>query len=519
MAGPETPESTHRSDRAASGDPLSVEGLDRDLHGKSVRGGAIVMLGQGGSVLFGIASAAVLARLLDPSDFGLFAMASAFVALLNEFADLGLSQATVQKREVNTAQVSALFWVNTALGSLAMAIGLAIAWPIGFFYGDERLAGIAAALSIGFLFSGIAAQPLAVLRRRMRFTAETAITLGSIAIGLATAIVAAIAGLGYWSLVVQVLIAALIRSVGFFIASGWRPSAPARADGVREMLRFGGFLSGTTLLGAVMRACDKILIGRFVGADAAGLYSNAQRILLVPVSQLNMPLTKVGRPALARLQHEPERFRAFYRRGIELVASTTFPAIAWMMLVADELVVFVLGREWSGSVPIFQALGPAALLAALGVITAWIYIPLGRTDRQFRWFLVQTPLVIAAMAIGVSWGAVGVAIAYSGTLLVLRPFAIAWCLKGTFVRWSDVGIAVWRGIVSAAAASAACAAVLPAIAALPNAPLRLAASLAAFSVAYIATWMLLPGGAAQVRAMIAMVRHLRPEPPQAGDAA
>ncbi len=519
MDGSGTPDSTNRSDRAASGGPLSVEGLDHDLHGKSVRGGAIVMLGQGGSVLLGIASAAVLARLLDPSDFGLFAMASAFVALLNEFADLGLSQATIQRREVNTAQVE-----RSLLGERGPRVDRNGDRPC------RRLADRALlwrraprrhrrGVSIGFLFSGIAAQPLAVLRRRMRFTAETIITLGSIAIGLATAIVSAIAGLGYWSLVVQVLIAALVRSVGFFIASGWRPSAPARADGVREMLRFGGFLSGTTLLGAVMRACDKILIGRFVGADAAGLYSNAQRILLVPVSQLNMPLTKVGRPVLARLQHEPERFRAFYRRGIELVASTTFPAIAWMMLVADELVVFVLGREWSGSVPIFQALGPAALLAALGVITAWIYIPLGRTDRQFRWFLVQTPLVIAAMAIGVSWGAVGVAIAYSGTLLALRPFAIAWCLKGTFVRWSDVGTAVWRGIVSAAAASAACAAVLPVIAALPNAPLRLAASLAVFALAYVATWMILPGGAAQARAMIAMVRHLRPEPPQAGDAA
>lgn len=509
MAGPGTPESTQRSDCADSRDPLSADGLDRDLHGKSVRGGAVVMLGQAGGVLLGIASAAVLARLLEPEDFGLVAMASAFVAILGEFADLGLSQATIQKREVNTAQVSALFWVNMALGAIAMAIGLAVAWPIGMFYGDTRLAGIAAALSIGFLLSGIAAQPLAVLRRRMRFAAETIITLASIAIGLAAAIVAAIAGLGYWSLVVQVLVAALVRSSGLFIASGWRPSAPARADGVRDMLRFGGFLSGTTLLGAVLRASDKILVGRFVGTDAAGLYANAQRILLVPVHQLNMPLTMVGRPALARLQHEPERFRAFYRRGVELVAATSFPAIAWMMLAADDLVLLVLGRAWSGSVPIFQALGPGALLAALGVVTAWVYIPLGRTDRQFRWFALQTPILIAAMAIGVSWGAVGVAVAYSGTLLALRPLAIAWCLKGTFVRWSDVGSAVWRGVVSAAAASIACGALLPTIAPLPNAPLRLAASLAAFALAYAATWLLLPGGAAQARAMVAMARHLR----------
>ncbi|MGA1401171.1 MAG: oligosaccharide flippase family protein, partial [Phycisphaerales bacterium] len=204
-------------DASSRRDPLSTAGVERDLHGHSVRGGAIVMLGQGGSVLLGIVSAAVLARLLDPEDFGLVAMASAFVALLGEFADLGLSQATIQRREVSAAQVNALFWVNAAAGAIAMALGAAAAWPIAIFYGDERLAWIAAALSAGFLLSGIAAQPLAVLRRRMGFTAETIVTLASIAMGLVAAIAAALAGLGYWSLVVQVLVAAAVRMIGLFI--------------------------------------------------------------------------------------------------------------------------------------------------------------------------------------------------------------------------------------------------------------------------------------------------------------
>ena len=169
--------------------------------------------------------------------------------------------------------------------------------------------------------------------------------------------------------------------------------------------------------------------------------------------------------------------------------------------------------------PIFEALAPAALRGALGVITSWIYVPLGRTDRQFRWILFQTVVLITAMAIGVRWGAVGLAVAYSGTLLLLRPFAIAWCLKGTFVRWSDIGSATWRGIVSVGVASTACAATLPSIAALANAPLRLAASLAVFGAVYVAIWVLLPGGMARARAMIEMVRHLRPGASASGGAA
>jgi O-antigen/teichoic acid export membrane protein len=515
---PSQDESDSKPDPAASPrrDPLATTDLDRDLHGKSVRGGAIVMVGQGGSVLLGIVSAAVLARLLDPEDFGLVAMASAFVALLGEFADLGLSQATIQRREVSAGQVSVLFWVNAATGAIAMAAGAALAWPIGLFYGDDRLAGIAAALSIGFLLSGIAAQPLAVLRRRMGFAAETIVTLASIAIGLAAAIAAALAGLGYWSLVVQVLAAAAVRMIGLFIASGWIPGWPARAEGVRDMLRFGGYLSGSNLLAAVLRASDKVLVGRFVGADAAGLYSNAQKLLLMPATQLNKPLTMVGRPALSRLQDEPERFRAFYRRGVELVAATSLPAIAWMAIVAEDLILLVLGREWSGSVPIFQALAPAALLGALGVVTSWIYVPLGRTDRQFRWILFQTLALVAAMAIGVRWGAIGVAVAYSGTLVVLRPFAVAWCLHGTFIRWSDVGGAIWRGVVATVIAGSACAAALPTVSGLPNAPARLSVSLVIFAAAFLLGWIVVPGGVDRLRAMISMVRHLRPSASTSG---
>jgi O-antigen/teichoic acid export membrane protein len=176
----------------------------------------------------------------------------------------------------------------------------------------------------------------------------------------------------------------------------------------------------------------------------------------------------------------------------------------------------VLGREWSGSVPIFQALAPAALLGALGVVTSWIYVPLGRTDRQFRWILFQTLALVAAMAIGVRWGAIGVAVAYSGTLVVLRPFAVAWCLHGTFIRWSDVGGAIWRGVVATVIAGSACAAALPTVSGLPNAPARLSVSLVIFAAAFLLGWIVVPGGVDRLRAMISMVRHLRPSASTSG---
>ena len=95
----------------------------------------MVLVGQGGNMAIGLLSAAVLARILDPTDFGIIAMASAFIVLLGEFADAGLSQATIQRHEINASQVSTLFWVNVAVGAVATLIGVGLAWPIALFYG------------------------------------------------------------------------------------------------------------------------------------------------------------------------------------------------------------------------------------------------------------------------------------------------------------------------------------------------------------------------------------------------
>lgn len=494
----------------ADRDPLAADDLHRDLPRRSVRGGAVVLVGQGGNMAIGLVSAAVLARILDPADFGIVAMASAFLVLLGEFADAGLSQATIQRHEINTSQVSTLFWVNVAVGTVASLIGVGLAWPIALFYGEPKLVMVTIALSAGFLLSGIAAQPLALVRRRMRFATEAAVQLGSLALGLAAGIVAALAGLGYWALVVQVLSASLVQALGIWIASGWMPGRPVRGSGVREMLRFGGFLSGTNIIAAFVRMSDRVLVGRFVGVDAAGLYDNAKRLVVVPVTQLNKPLTMVSRSVLARLQHDPERFRAYYRQGIETIASASLPVTMWFLISAEETVLTVLGPQWTGSVPIFQALAPAAMLASLGVVTTWIYVPLGRTDRLFRWQCLQAVAVVVALSIGLRWGAVGVATAFSTVFFVLRGPAIAYCLHGTFVRWSDVLGSVWRPVVAVAVAGAAAALVAERLP-LPEIPIvGLVARGGLLGIAYVIAWVLLPGGVRRGREILGAARHLLP---------
>ncbi len=238
--------------------------LTRDMKGKSVRGGTIVLAGQGVSFLLQIGSTAILARLLMPEQFGLIGMVAAFTGFARIFKDLGLSQATVQQKDLTQEKVSNLFWINACFGVISNDVIVGMSPIIAWFYGDIRLRNISIALSISFLFGGLTVQHQALLNRQMRFGLLTMIGIIATFLGSVTGIILAWMGFDYWSLVWKDI------STSFFIASGtwvmcrWLPGLPSRRAGIRSMLKFGGDITGFNIVNYFAKNVDNILIGRFL---------------------------------------------------------------------------------------------------------------------------------------------------------------------------------------------------------------------------------------------------------------
>ena len=144
-----------------------------------------------------MAGTVVLARLLTPQDYGLIGMVAVVMGFVSMFKDMGLSVATIQKEEITAEQVSTLFWVNLGLSLIVMALTVAIAPGVAWFYGEPRLTLITVGFAAGFLFSGLTVQHEALLRRQMRFVALAAIEIISLIVGLIVAISLAWRGWGY----------------------------------------------------------------------------------------------------------------------------------------------------------------------------------------------------------------------------------------------------------------------------------------------------------------------------------
>jgi O-antigen/teichoic acid export membrane protein len=425
-----------------------------DLKGKTIRGGLARLGAQGASFLLRVSSLMVLARLLSPKDFGLVGMVTAFTGVLTLFRDFGLSSAAVQRTTVTEEQISTLFWINILLGAVLGLITVSMAPAIAAFYREPQLFGVTSVLALGFLFNGAGVQHSALLQRQMRFTTLAVIGVISMIVGTAIAVGGAIAGYGYWSLVAMSVTSPFIATVGFWFTAGWVPGAPHRRAGLRSMIRFGETLTLNGLVAYVAYNAEKVMIGRFWGADAIGIYGRAYQLVNIPTDNLNSAVGEVAFSALSRLQDDPLRLRRYFLKGFSLVLGLTLPITIACALFADDVVFVLLGPKWKDAAAIVRLLAPTIAIFAVINPLGWLIYSVGLVARGLKIALVFTPVMIAGCVAGLPYGPKGVAFAYSAVLTVWVIPHILWCVHGTAVSFRDIVLAVSRPLASGILAGA-----------------------------------------------------------------
>jgi O-antigen/teichoic acid export membrane protein len=426
----------------------------KDLREKTIRGGFAKVCSQAANFLVRLGSLMILGRLLDPKDFGLVGMATAVIGILNLFKDFGLSTATVQRATVTHQQLSTLFWINTVVGAILAILSLAIAPVLAAFYQDPRIMWVTVVLAVGFLFNGAGVQHSALLQRQMRFTTLAVIDTVSLVVSTAIGMCMAIGCYGYWALVGMTVTAPVIFTTCVWGATAWIPGRPHRQAGVRSMMRFGGM---TTLNGLVMYVAynlEKVLLGRFWGAEALGIYGRAYQLTNIPTDNLNSATAGVAFAALSRLQDDPKRFKSYFLKGYSLVLALTLPITIGCALFADDLILVLLGPKWKDAVAIFRLLAPTILIFAVINPLGWLLLSIGLVGRSVKIALVIAPLVIAGYIVGLPYGPKGVAFAYSAAMAAWVIPHIAWCVHGTVISVRDILQAVGRPLISGLVAAA-----------------------------------------------------------------
>ncbi len=432
-----------------------------DLARRASRGTLVTAGGLWARALLQTGSTVVLARVLDPTDFGLLAMITAIVGVADLVRDFGMTAALIQTRTMTARLWSSALWLSVVLGTALSVIVAALAPLIALLYGEPRLVLLTLVIAPTLLVNGLAMPMQAKLQRELRFTTLAHIDVGSMLVGVVLAIGLALLGGGVWSLVLLAGAGQVYRLVALWISARPHFGAPRISRDVLPLVTTGGSVFGVQLLNYASRNLDNVVIGHQLGPHELGYYSRAYALFLLPLQQLNGPLGRVALPVLSTLRDDHERFRSYIRGAVLVIGYLTIPAYAVAAAVSAPLIALLLGPGWEPAALVFSLLAVAGLVQAVASVQGWLYLTLERAHRQLVYFAVTRPLIIGGFFLGVWWAGIeGVAFVYSALTLLLVVPGFWLAIRGTFVTGADiVGPLVRPGLAALPASAAAFAVV------------------------------------------------------------
>lgn len=385
-----------------------------------------VSVGQAGQSLVAI----LLARLLLPRDFGLAGMAFVFSGLAGILTDLSLGAALVQRRSLTEEDRSTVFWTAAAGGFALSLAGVAVSPLVADFFSTPRVAPLFAALSAGFFLSALGSTQTALLTREMNFRSLELRQIGSTLFGAAVAVGLALAGLGPWAIIGQSLCTYGASTILLWTLSPWRPQFVFSLESFRTLGSFGFKTLLSKLLLYINLNGDNLLIGRYLGSAALGIYSVAFNVMFLPMARVVTPIRDVFYAAFVRLQNDPRRLGEVWLQVNRLASSLLVPAFLGLAIVAPDFVPVVLGRRWHAAIPVLQLLSLAGIAQSLQAFNGNVYQARGRPGLFLSFMIFSTAVTFGAFVLGLHWGVAGVA----GSLAVARTivlFANTWLMCRT----------------------------------------------------------------------------------------
>lgn len=347
----------------------------------------------------------IIARLLDPSDYGVIALVMVFVAILAVFVNSGFSQAIIQKKDITPQEISTVFFFNLAM-SVSLYGLLYLSSPlIAHLFDMPTLTPILRVLGSVLIINSLSIVQIAILTKALRFKQQAVVHLAALFFSGAVGLSMAFSGYGVWALVGQSLVNAAAQTVAYWLTNRWRPLLHFALRDIARLWGFSSKLLVSSLIDTLYRHLQTILIGKFYSARDLGFYTQGHRFPDLVAMNATGIVQRVSFPVLATIQEDNVRLRIAYKRIIDSVVFFVFPALLLMSAVARPLIEVLLTAKWLPAVPYLQVLALASMLYPLHAINMNICMVKGRSDIFLKLEIIKKTigltLTLAAIPFGV----------------------------------------------------------------------------------------------------------------------
>jgi O-antigen/teichoic acid export membrane protein len=385
----------------------------------------------------------VLARLLIPADFGLFAGAALIVGLIDTFGQMGIREALVYTPEATASTRNTAFFMDLCIGLLQWSV-LFFSAPLGvFFIDDARIVPILQILSFAPLINCLSRTHEALLQREFRFARRYMCDISSIVAKTAVAVFCAYAGLGVWSLVLAQIASMTLRTALRWIVTGWRPGLAISRQDADRIFSYGRHIFFISLIALLSQRSHQFLIGGILGPVALGYYFIGTRVPELILSGFGTVLSQIVFPVFARAHENGITLVEAFFAATKYTAYAVVPLALGIVAIAPEVTSFFFGDRWAPAVPLMKIFALVGLMQMLPWVAGDAFKAIGRPDVLTRLALIHiavaVPLISAFIYFGrdVVLAAVAVLIVSCGSA-VLRLWYVSRFLNFSRTAYIDV---------------------------------------------------------------------------------
>lgn len=326
----------------------------------------------------------ILARLLEPSDFGLIAMIMVVVGIAQVFTDIGLGGALIQKQDVEHIHYSSVFCFNMLTAICLTTITFLSAGEIANFYGNEQLVPLIEVISVLFILSALSSVQAIKLRKNLKYALISKVAFSAASTSGVVGVICAYNGAGVWSLVAQLLSFSICNSIILWLSSGWRPSLVLSYTALQQLWSFGFRLFLSRALEAIFSRIDYLVIGKLFSADTLGYFQRAKQFNLLVIQYTSGSLMSVMFPVLSKIQDDLSRFQNVVINTFYVLCFIVFFLLGGLYLVSEELVVFLYSEKWLPSVNYMQLLLLSAFAYPLSSLLINVFTSRGNSKLLLR---------------------------------------------------------------------------------------------------------------------------------------
>ena len=382
-------------------------------------------------------STIVVARFLDPTDYGTMGLTITFVGFLELSNELGLGAALVQKEELNEKILSSAFWMILALSLLLYLIAFLIAPLAAGFYDNLELGSLIRVLALNLVIWAFGVIPENLLVKELEFKTKSLLEAFGRILSIIVTLAMAVYGYGVWSLAIGQIVFRGSYTIGLLYRKTWRPQFHFSRHECSDILKFGGTVVAGRYLYYFHSRSAYLIGGKFLSPQDLGYYTLAHILSVIPVSRVSSLINQISFPLFSKLQNDTEQLRKTYIKITELYSLIIFPCFVGLALGGEAMIPMLFGEKWITMIPPFKILclvGAFKSISALGHPLVWA---IGKPGIATSNDLLGICIMPAAFLIGVQYGVMGLAYAS----LIAFPFLFMMAMSRII---KHINMTIWQ---------------------------------------------------------------------------